>query len=239
MVFRHGTLVALCIALGAACSADKPKEAKKTSPLVVLKPLQQALAPAEREELGFPPEIIAQLEQAAGSPVIPFYETVLAPSENLKGDMMITRQRLAGISVQTKKPEKIIIALAGPLRSQGFLIFRSEQNYGTLPDVVTVIRGASQYDILTVQRTEAPNYNLDTKAIIKWLKAEHKNHPFVITGAGPDWVEARFVKVPKDARQFAYEVYSFAPDVVHQGSGSVGRLSDQIEKSNSFYLWWD
>lgn len=222
-----------------ACTADKAEEPRKDAPVVVFKSRPQALSMEQRSELGFPSEVISQVETTAGAAAEPFFETVWIPSKNLKGDIMLGRERLAGVSVHTTKAEKTINVLSEILLKQGYLIFRSEQNYGSVPDVVSVIKGTSQYDILTVQKTEVPNYKLTTTAIVRWLKARQKKHPFVITGAGPDWVEARFIRPPKDMSAFAREVYVFAPDVVTQGAGTIPRLARQMKESNGFYLWWD
>ncbi len=204
-----------------------------------MKSRPQALTPDQRAELGFPDEIIQRIEQAAGAEAAPFFETVLIPSANIKGKKGLERNRLAGFSVRTKRAEKIINDHSRPLRAGGYLIFRSEQNYGSVPDVLTVIRGNNSYDILKTQRTEAPHYNLDTPAIIKWLKARQKEGSFVITGAGADWVEARFIKSPKKMSAFAKKVYAFAPDVVTQSGINVEKLSARMKQMNGFYLVWD
>jgi len=108
-----------------------------------------------------------------------------------------------------------------------------------LPDIVTVIKGNNTYDILRVQGTEASNYRLDTKEIIAWLKEKQKQAPFVITGAGADWLEARFIKPPINMHAFARTVRSFAPDIIDPEKGSVDKLAERMEKMNGFYLKWD
>jgi hypothetical protein len=233
------------LVLGAAaffffgCTNEKAAEPRKASPVVVFKSRPQALTQEQRNELGFPPELIAQVEAAAGGTAEPFFETIWTPSKNLKGDIMLGRERLAGFSVHTTRAETVISDFSDTLRKQGFLIFTSEQNFGTVPDVVTVIKGTSQYDILMVQRTEGMNYKLSTAAIVKWLKARQKRYPFAITGAGPDWVAARFIKPPKDMKVFAREIHAFAPDVLSQGEKSITKMAQQMKQSNSFYLWWE
>ena len=152
---------------------------------------------------------------------------------------MLGGERLAGFSVHATRAETVINDFSDTLRKQGFLIFMSEQNFGSVPDVVTVIKGTSQYDILAVQKTESTNYKLTTAVIVKWLKARQKRYPFVITGAGPEWVQARFIKPPKDLRAFAREIHAFAPDVVSPGEKSIARFAQQMKESNGFYLWWD
>ena len=225
-------------ALSLACSDESP-ESHTAGPVVLLKSKPQPLSEAERRELGFPPDLIVLVEKAAGARAEPFFETLLLPAQNLRGKSKISKKRLAGFSVRTAKPYDVISAHTTALRSRGYVIFRSEHNYGTVPDVVTVIKSRSQYDILKVQKTEAPKYRLDTKAIIRWLRREHRRRPFMITGAGATWVEARFVKPPKNVNAFARRVSRFAPDVVNQGSGSIRKLARTMKETNAFYLWWD
>lgn len=242
MDYRYYSAAALLVFILVGCDAEKNAGrggSGPDQPLVMLKPKPQALSDVQRLELGFPSEIISVVEAAAGAKAEPYYETILAPSENLKGGEMIARERLAGFSVRTAKAEGIVFALSKRLRSQGYLIFRSELNYGRVPDVVTVIKGSSSYDILKVQKTEAVNYRLDTKTIIAWLRARQKDASFVITGAGMDWVEARFIRLPRNMPAFARETAAFAPDVVTQGAGSVERLAAEMKRTNRFFLWWD
>jgi hypothetical protein len=241
MAVRYRILLLLFAAITCCwgCEGTKPEPEHKPEPVVILKPRPKLLTAEQKAELGFPPEIIAQVEQAAGAPAEPFLEDVMLRSSNLKGDVMITSGRLSGFSVHARNADQIISDLWRGLRSQGFLIFRSEQNVGSVPDVVTVVRGGNTYDILKVQRTEAPHYHLDTKAIIAWLKEQQKQGPFVITGAGADWVEASFVRPPKNMGAFARRVVSFAPDVLREGPHTVDKLADRMAETNGFHLLWD
>lgn len=235
--FFSFTIIAV---LALSCSADrKMAEPKKPAPVVLVKPRPQTLAPEQRAELGFPAEVISQVEAAAGAEAEPFFETVFVRAENLKGEKGFEQNRLAGFSVRTKNADEIVSSLSRAFRRNGYLIFKSRQNYGNVPDVVTVIKGNNSYDILKVQKTEAPNYHLNTKAIIRWLREQQKQAPFVITGASADWVEARFVRPPGDMHAFAKKVYAFSPDVVAQGARTIDKLAEQMKRSNGFYLMWD
>ncbi len=236
---KYLVLGAAVVSFFLACAAENAEEPGKASPVVVFKSRPKSLSQEQRNELNFPPELIAQVEAASGGTAEPFFETIWSPSKNLKGDIMLGRERLAGFSVHTTRAAMLISDFSDTLRKQGFLIFMSEQNYGSVPDAVTVIKGTSQYDILAMQKTEGTNYKLTTTAIVKWLKSRQKRYSFVITGAGPDWVQARFIKPPKDMNAFAREVSAFAPDVVSQGAKSVTKLAQQMKQSNGFYLWWE
>ncbi len=233
-------LLGLAVILGLiSCKAEKPQAPKKPAPIVIVKPKPPVLSKEQRAELCFPPEIISQIELASGAEAEPFFVTVVVPAENLKGEKSVEGELLAGFSVRTKSADEIISSFRTSLRVKGYLIFRSRKSYGTLPDIVTVTKGNNSYDILKIQGTEALNYHLDTKAIITWLKEQQKQSSFVITGAGPDWLEARFIKPPRNMQSFAQNVRAFAPDVIDSGNGTLDKLVQRMEKTNGFYLEWD
>ncbi|HSQ78176.1 MAG TPA: DUF4253 domain-containing protein [Nitrospirota bacterium] len=230
----------IIISLVAACTAEKPVvPPRKPEPAKIVKPRREVLTPEQRKELGFPADLIAKVESAAGTDAEPFFVSVVVPSENLKGEKGFEKEKLAGFNVRTKEAEELITSFRAGLRVKGYLIFRSHKSYGDLPDVVTVVKGNNSYDILKIQGTEAPNYRLDTKAIIAWLKNRQKEGTFSVTGAGSDWVEARFIKAPANMRAFAKKVLAFAPDVMAHGPRTAEKLAEKMKKTNSFYLEWD
>jgi hypothetical protein len=222
------------------CTAKEPAEPeKKAAPAVIIKPKQPVLSPEQRAELGFPENLIANVELSTGAGAEPFFTTVVVPAENLKGEKGFEREKLAGFSVRTSRADELIQSYRAGLRVKGYIIFKSHRGYGSLPDIVTVVKGNNSYDILKIQRTEALNYNLDTKAIIAWLKEQQKTGTFFIAGAGPDWIEGRFIRQPVDMRTFAKRIYAFAPDVREYGPQTVEGLAARMKKDNGFYLVWD
>lgn len=234
-------LLMIALLCSGACKAEKPVEQKKPEhPAVVHKPKLLLLSREQREDLDFPDDLISQVELAAGAEAEPFYATVVMKAENLKGEKGFESSKLAGFSVHTIKGDDLIDRFRAGLRVKGFLIFKSHRGvYKNLPDIVTVVKGNNSYDILKIQSTEAPNYHLDTKAIIAWLKDKQKQATFVVIGAGPDWIEARFIKPPKNMLSFARKVVAFAPDVLEHGPESVERLSERMQKTDGFLLVWD
>ncbi len=223
-----------------ACKASKPVEQKKTEqPAVVVRPRHATLSPYQRKELAFPEDLISKIELSAGAEAEPFFVTVYERARNLKGDQGVERGKLAGFSVRIKQSEELIASWRAGLRVKGFLIFKSHRGYGSLPDIVTVVRGNNSYDLLKLQGTEAPNYQLDTAAIITWLREQQHVASFSITGAGADWVEGRFVKQPVNMLSFARKVLSFAPDVREYGPQTADALALRMKKNNSFLLIWD
>ncbi len=237
---RYLVLGIIFISLTAACSAEKPIEPpRKTELPKIVRPRREVLTPEQRKELGFPADLVAKVESAAGSEAEPFFVSVVVPSENLKGEKGFEKEKLAGFSVRTKNAEELIASFRAGLRVKGYLIFRSHKSYGDLPDLVTVVKGNNSYDILKIRMTEAPNYRLDTKAIIAWLKKQQQRGTFVITGAGSDWLEARFIKPPGNMRAFAQQIKAFAPDVLAHGPRTAEKLATRMKKTNSFHLEWD
>jgi len=240
MAGKYPILCLILVTFLSACTADKPVEPKKPQPPVtIVKPKRPTLTPEQREELGFPPDLISKVELSAGSEAEPFFVSIEVPSENLKGEKGLEQDKLAGFSVRTKQADELISSFRAELRVKGYLIFKSQKSYGSLPDIVTVIKGKNSYDILKIQRTEAPNYRLDTNKIIKWLKEQQQLGTFVLTGAGPDWIEARFIKPPQNMKGFAKKVYAFAPDIRSQGPQTVDKLAERMKKTNGFDLMWD
>lgn len=237
-----GIVVPAAVLLLLSCAPQEPRppakqQAKET--LMIVRQQQEVMTDEQRKQLGFPARIIAEIEEGSGSPAEPFFETIEVASANLRGEKGIERKRLAGFSVRTTRSEDLITERSRALRAKGYLIFRSRQNYGNIPDLVTVIKGGSSYDILRVQKTEAPAYRIETKTIIAWLRERQKDGPFIITGAGQDFVEARFIRQPANMKAFARKVVAFAPDVLREGPSSADRLSERMKRTNGFRLVWD
>jgi hypothetical protein len=239
MGHKYALVFLAVLLLAAACKTEKPVEPKRPQPTVIFKPKPPLLTSEQRAELDFPEDVIAKIELSAGAEAEPFFMTVLVASENLKGEKGLEKEKLAGFSVRIKNSDELIRTYRAGLRVKGYLIFKSHKGYGSLPDIVTVIKGNNSYDLLKIQGTEASHYGLGTPAIIAWLKQQQQSASFVVIGAGPDWVEARFVKQPENLPDFARKVLAFAPDVRDYGPRTADKLADRMKKSNGFYLVWD
>lgn len=240
MESRYALVCFTVLLIVASCKTEKPvEEPKKPQPTVIIKPRPTVMTAEQKAELGFPEDLISKIELSAGAEAEPFFKTLLVQSDNLKGDRGLEQQKLAGFSVRTKHSDDLIQTYRAGLRVKGYLIFKSQRGYGSLPDIVTVIKGNNSYDLLKIQGTEAVNYNLDTAAIISWLREQQQSGSFVVIGAGPDWIEARFVKQPENLPAFARKVLAFAPDVRESGPRTADKLADRMKKTNGFYLVWD
>ena len=239
MAGRYSLLVLVLVSILFACKAEEQVKPKKPVSVVLIKPKRAVLTGDQRKELGFLADVISQVELAAGAEAEPFFVTDVVHSANMKGEEGFERARLAGFSVHTKQPDEIITSYRASMRAKGYLIFRSQRSYGKLNDIVTVVKGNTTYDILKMQRTEAPSYHLDTMAIIAWLKERQKDASFVVTGAGPDWLETRFIRPPENSPVFAKKIIDFAPDVLGHDQQTVDKVEERMNQMNGFFLIWD
>ena len=109
------------------------------------------------------------------------------------------------------------------------------------PDGVEVVvaPGRSPMDILRAARTAAPNYNIETEAIVARLTDFDQRYGIRIDRAETDTVQFSLNTVPTDVPAFAAEIYEFCPDIVDQGVGTVEALAEDVAKNRRVQLWWD
>ncbi len=142
--------------------------------------------------------------------------------------------------VYRRRAELLIQSLRPQLARRGHLIFMAATGTGGSAATVAVIKGGDQYDILRVMRTCDVNGDRTTDDVIAKLKEWEQRYPFNIRGAGFDWLEATFRKLPADMAAFAQEVNSFCPDVHGQGNWeSLDEFVRSMKQARGFYLWWD
>jgi hypothetical protein len=104
---------------------------------------------------------------------------------------------------------------------------------------VVVGPGRDQFDILRLAQSNAINYEMETEALVKKLRAYHAIVPLDIWHAETDTIEADLTKLPTDLKAFAKDVYAFCPDIVDQGVETVAELEREIASSRRLFLWWD
>ncbi|MEZ5650856.1 MAG: DUF4253 domain-containing protein [Burkholderiaceae bacterium] len=104
---------------------------------------------------------------------------------------------------------------------------------------IVVGRGSTQFDILRVAASDAVNYDMGTEDLIARLQRWDKDIGIDIYAAQTDLIQLRLKSLPNDVGAFAQEVYSFCPDIVDQGAGSLHELASEIERTKELTLWWD
>lgn len=199
---------------------------------VTLSPNHQALA----DRIGFDPEVLAavvachlpELRQVTVERVGQDHVPVEVPAPGFCFDANRVRA------------ESIMRSLRKKFGKRGYLFFLTSCGGPEAPATVAAIQGTEQYDILRFVGTEDVNGNNTTDGIIAVLREWEVRSPFLITGAGRDWVEARFRKNPKDMLAFAREMICLAPDSYGQADyHNEEAFAADMRRARSFHLWWD
>ncbi len=155
------------------------------------------------------------------------------------GDSLLTEG--FAVSVPSARAERLVTAAQPRFLEEGYYLFRSEQHFGIggQADGVALFPRSDAYEILRLMGTNGGNYDIGPDSIVAWLKALARDHPFVLTGMGFDWVEGRFRSAIPDADALARRSYAFCPDVVDQGTETVEALAQELVESQGLYCRWD
>jgi hypothetical protein len=176
---------------------------------------------------------VRALERLAGATATP-----LAGTDSL-GDSTVTEG--FAVSVPSNLAEALVAAAQPRFLDKGFYLFRAEQHFGIggRPDRVALFPRRDPYEILRLTGTNGANYGIGPDSIVAWLRALEREQPFVVTGIAFDWVEGRFTDTIRNPGALARRFYSFCPDIVEQGTGSVDALAKELVESQRLYCWWD
>jgi len=179
------------------------------------------------------PDAVRALERLTGGAATPLVGT------DSVGDSLRTEG--FAVSVSSARAERLVAGARPRFLEKGFYLFRSEQHFGIAgqSDRVALFPRGDRYEILRLMGTNGWNYDIGPDSIVAWLKALERDHPFVLTGMGFDWVEGRFRSAIRDADALARRFYAFCPDVVEQGTETVDALARDLRESQQLYCWWD
>lgn len=105
---------------------------------------------------------------------------------------------------------------------------------------VGILNGITDpYEIMKLAETNGANYDIQSAEIIeqykKWDTA-FGIRPFAI---GFDFCECEIINKDIDYKKLATEIYQFCPDVVDQGTETLGALEEELRRTGSIFLWWD
>lgn len=143
------------------------------------------------------------------------------------------------VSVPRSRSEQVLWSLRDKLKPSKYMAFIIDINNALKVDKIGIIRGTDQFDILEVMHTNGDDDDVSHEEVIEKLRAWGKRFTFDIIGAENDWVEIEFRIMPRDLKIFADEVYSFSPDAVDEGAGSLPALLKEINTTKKLMLWWD
>jgi hypothetical protein len=126
------------------------------------------------------------------------------------------------------------------LRSRDYLLFKSVENFGNLPDEYAVIKSKDQFDIIRLRGTGGHNYEISNDSLLIRLQDWHKRYGLEILGADADWVAIKMNNIPEnELNSFAREIYMLCPDIAEDGIGDTEDLVQELKGTKSIYLWWD
>lgn len=122
-------------------------------------------------------------------------------------------------------------------KENGYLIFVFEGE-GNKKNIA-VIKGTDELDILRYRRTNGKNYGFGNSYIVNKISEWKAKYGLMVIGCGRDWLQVEFDKLPADLDDFANEAFTFCPDSVDQGVGTIEKLKEAILELKGVWLWWD
>ncbi len=125
--------------------------------------------------------------------------------------------------------------------SKDHTMFVYEQNFGldNEKDKVAIVNTADKYEILRETGTDGLNYDIDNDSVITIIKSFDAKYDLTLAGCGLDWCLFYIGDETANWDMMAKEIYDVCPDVVDQGTGSVGDLAKELQDFGMLYLWWD
>jgi len=178
-------------------------------------------------------DAVHALERLAGAKATPLVGT------DSVDDSLVTEG--FAVSAPSARAERLVAAAQPRFLERGFYLFRSEQHFGIAghADRVALFPRRDPYEILRLMGTNGWNYAIGPDSIVAWLRSLERDHAFVLTGMGFDWVEGRFRTPIRDPDALARRFYAFCPDIVDQGTETVEALAQEFVESQRLYCWWD
>jgi hypothetical protein len=156
--------------------------------------------------------------------------------ESFEDDNLVKPSGICSLTSE-EKARDIIIDNLQHFIAQGKYIFISDLAYNGYK--VAVVNNPDPYAIMKYAGTNGLNYDITTEDIIAKYKKWDSEFGIRIIGIGPDFCECQIVNTDIDYPKLAEEVYEFCSDVVEQGTETVEKLAEEMEASETIYLWWD
>jgi ankyrin repeat protein len=183
-------------------------------------------------------EAYRELDRRKERASTPEWEAVLARAEELIGRKPSPWKRRKGVSVVYGKESSKIEALREEMRASGYqLISGSELESGATPFLLFPVTNG--YSVLAACGTNAANYGLGTRELIRELMSVTRGFPFVVESCGFDFVGGRFdPPVPEpEASALSQQFARLCPDI--GGETDVREFAREIHTTGRFFLWWD
>ena len=130
------------------------------------------------------------------------------------------------------------------LATAGSFLFllKPTQEHG--PDTLGLAPTTDKFEVIQMVGTNGNSLHTQAE-VLTWLRQLDQTQPFVLVGAGIDFVQGAFVDPVRDPAGMAHKVYSFCPDFWDQGLGLFIKgdpeteIAKYFESERSFFFWWD
>ncbi|MBX9571398.1 MAG: DUF4253 domain-containing protein [Candidatus Obscuribacterales bacterium] len=98
--------------------------------------------------------------------------------------------------------------------------------------------GVSQFDIIRLANTSAPNYDLQTEDLIRPLIQFDTEYGIDVIHAEADSLSFELAHPPSDTKRFAKELFQYCEDL-SQGDLNEDELAEVLKHEKLVRLWWD
>lgn len=184
------------------------------------------------EQTGLSPEMGLKLRNKSLAPL------TLTEFTAAQGAM----QGITGLTGRQKSrpAREIVKSLRGEFLKAGYLLFISDEDFEAdlLPTAISAVRGTNSIDLLLLAGTHDDDYYLTNENIRTMVSAWATRYDIYVMGAGDDWLEIGFNKLPADLRPFVSEVEEFCPPAFTV-AGNAAQMIEQIKGTESVFLFWD
>jgi hypothetical protein len=82
-------------------------------------------------------------------------------------------------------------------------------------------------------------YGLHSPDVVAWFRELDQDNPFQLVGCRHDTVDVKFTRAVEDPENLARRMYEFCSDMVDQGTGTLGRLVEELRDRGRAHFWWD
>jgi len=215
---------------------------------------QDIKLPKDIKDMNFSKEIIELLEAKTGKKADFLYVKRWFPDEERNGKVIsysmkeVKENGISARAIAGNTARKIVHSLYEKLNNKNYLVFLTNRDFdyenhpadGREVLDIAIIKGKDPYEIIKLINTNGQNCNrITNEVVINKLKEWEKFTKFRIRVVDNDYIEAEISRLPSDIDKFAKEIFSFAPDVVDQGAGTLEELKQYIKIEKYFWLWWD
>lgn len=221
-MFNRATLVALaitCLFVSSQTFAQHVADDESPQQKAALKRIEkQAATPQFKQALA----LVAKVTEQPGT-----------PDDEYKGIVYFTKP--------ADQVEAFLAKHQAAVANAKCMLVRCEMKHGIggEPDTLALVAASDPWTVMWVFGTNADNYDKHTDAVITWMKDFAKENEITFDTIGFDLCAGRFNKPPADYVALAKKMYEFCPDIVDQGTGSVEKLAEELQKSGRFFFWWD